>query len=201
MVDEVDRAPAPRGDDGQPGGCRLLEGLAEGLAGPGVHEHVEERVRVGEGLARALAEEDGRAVGPAGRRRDGLGQPGGGARAARPVADDDEPGAGHPGHLLEPLELLLGGEPPDVPDEHLAVGGELGTGTARRALRRPGWKRTESTPRPHRAVSVTPCSASSARVWVEGARVSGARACTRRIQRHAASAARGPTSDGAWRAR
>ena len=112
VLDEVQGPAGGRRDDGQPGGRRLLERLAERLTGARVDEGVERGIRPGEVVALSQAEE-----GRAGQEALELG-PG------RAVTDEDEPGAGQVRDLDESVQLLLRGQPPHVAEQGLAVGGE-----------------------------------------------------------------------------
>ena len=108
--DDVDRPARPRRDDGYAGGEGLLRGLAVGLVPAGVHEHVEGGV----GAAELVTREDPQE----GRVRQE--PPQGGLLGAAPHEHQGVARVG--GEVGEQLELLLGREPADVPDEQPALG-------------------------------------------------------------------------------
>ncbi|GAB3034822.1 hypothetical protein GCM10011376_19860 [Nocardioides flavus (ex Wang et al. 2016)] len=114
VVHDVDRPARTRRHHRHPAREGLLGGLAVGLVPAGVHEDVEGGVRPGELVAVQHAQER--------RLRQQRPQP----RLLRPTPDQHQPHSGHPVDVREQLELLLRRQPPDVPDEHLAAGCELG---------------------------------------------------------------------------
>src|SRR5215470_7580780 len=113
FADYVQRPARRRGDDRQPACRRLLQRLPERLARPAVHEDVQAGVDPGQVGAVPGAEEHRPRQGPAQR------GPG------RPAPRDHQPGPGQRRDRPEEVHLLLRGQPPDVPDEHLATGGKL----------------------------------------------------------------------------
>ena len=148
--DDVDRPAGPRRDHGHPAGQRLLGRLAVGLVAPGVHEDVERGVGARELLAVEDAEE--------GRVRQQRPEPG----LLGPAADEHETHARDPVDVGQQLQLLLRGQPADVPDEEPAVGGELGVEGLVAALpvrTAPGPRRAASgRPRARRARRAGRCS-------------------------------------------
>ena len=90
---------------------------------PGVHEDVERGVGARELLAVEDAEE--------GRVRQQRPEPG----LLGPAADEHETHARDPVDVGQQLQLLLRGQPADVPDQEPAVGGELGVERLVAALR------------------------------------------------------------------
>src|SRR5215472_16502731 len=113
FADDVQRPARRRSDDRQPAGRCLLQRLPERLACPAVHEDVQAGVDPGEVGAVPGSEERRPRQGPAQRRLGG------------PVPHDHQPGPGQRRDLPEQVDPLLRGQPPDVPDEHLAAGSEL----------------------------------------------------------------------------
>ena len=109
VVHQVDRPARGGRDDRQPAGGRLLDGLAEGLERPGVHEDVERGVDPGQVLAVAHAEELGRR-----QRRPQL-------LLHRAAPGDRQLDPGERGHRGQQVDPLLDGQAPHVADDHLAV--------------------------------------------------------------------------------
>ena len=145
--DQVEGASRGRRDHRYAAGLGLLDGLAEGLGLAGVDEHVQGGEGGGElGAAEHPGERGAGQV---------LFQPG----TERTVADDDQPGAGQVGQLDESADLLLGGQPADVPDDDAGLrparsgsaaprcGASVRTGRGRR----PGATRAGSALRGRRA--------------------------------------------------
>ena len=84
-----------------------------------------------------------------------------GEQGAQPLllgaaTDDHQCVAGSSARWVEQLELLLGGEPADVPDEQAAVGRDPAAAARRSGA--PGWNACRSTPRGHSAVLPMPRS-------------------------------------------
>ncbi len=114
VPDEVDGSAGTRGDHRETARVGLLHGLAERLLRSGVHEDVEARVCRRQLLA-AEASEHGHGHPAQLLLHDGN---------VGSVADDRDMDARDAPEALQALDLLLGGDPPDVADDHLAVGGE-----------------------------------------------------------------------------
>ncbi|MDF2578869.1 MAG: hypothetical protein K0S49_448 [Microbacterium sp.] len=108
-ADEVEGSAAPGRDDRHPARLRLLDGLTERLALTGMHEHVEARHRRRERVALQVTEEDGI-------RQEVLQ-----TRPRGPVAHDDQSNAGQRAERRQIFDLFLGGEPPDISDDDVAV--------------------------------------------------------------------------------
>ena len=163
VVHDVDRAAGARGDDGDAGGERLLGGLAVGLVPAGVHEHVQGGVRAAE--LGAVQDPEEACVGQ---------QPPEPALLGAP-SDDHQRVAGVAGEVGEQLQLLLRGEPADVPHQDPAVRSEL---PAQPLVAEPGVERVEvDTTRPQRQprdrqvlelseLAVDGARVRSTRVWI-----------------------------------
>jgi len=105
---EVDGAAGAGRDDGHAARVRLLQRLAERLALPRVHEDVEARDGLRQFSAGEVAEEHGIRQVPLH------------SRARGSVADDHDLDAGDVTQRAQILDLLLGGQTPDVADDDLA---------------------------------------------------------------------------------
>lgn len=115
VVHQLERAAASDRDDRHAGGHRFLDRLAEGLGLPGVDEDVQPSHQ---GRELGTAQETG---------EDGIRQHRLEPVGLRAVAGDHQPGVGEVCQHSQVVDLLLGSQPADVADDHLAVRGDLST--------------------------------------------------------------------------